>query len=236
MPIICAQGAGTQAVTRTKQAARERAYMPRRKPILLAAALAAFVVLSGCSGPPAVTGNGDFAATPPGPCPVLKVTARPARPPRCTLMICGAIDTSNAAERFAECLTVTARDIGALNVMLPGEFQRRLTAAGLEPTLDPAIADLPRLAGAGRFSAYLTAHVSFWRTSYLLTSVKSTIEYRLACRLVGSDKPLWEVHVRKELAGADDLEVGAAAARETLQWLKERMAHPESLHADGANR
>jgi len=189
---------------------------------LAACALLALWLGSGCTvrAVRSLSGSGDFAATPAGPSAVLRVTAKPSFNPRTGQTVWGLINTPNVEDRFAEFLADSAAREGNMDVLPPLEVERRLRAAGLEPTLQPDDEQLRQFADALGCASYLTARIVRSRLEYRLFLSWSTLEYTVTCYAPGREEPLWQASVCRKAPGKSDRQTMALALAEMFQWLR----------------
>lgn len=197
--------------------------MARRVTAILGLLLA-LTLLSGCGLTLDVRMEGESRGIvmPEGPTPVLVVKARQAAAAKSGFAFWGIIDSANAAAGFAELLSSCARTQGRLDVQRVAVVAERLEEAHLEPTLQPTPKQLAEFASALGCETYLEAEVLEWGCKYVLMFSWAKCCFRLSCRSVGGDEPLWQVRVKAKGYHVDDRGLALRALERTFRDLRRR--------------
>jgi len=194
-----------------------------RKLCVAGCALLALALLPGCGVRNCLTidSKGDLSATPPGPCAVLLVTARPTAKAKAVQFMWGSVHTANAESSFAELLAHAAQEDAGIKVLLPFEANQRLQEAKLKPSLQPTADDLRKYVQTLGCTSYLTADVRTWHFGYAYFMSHAEIEYSVACHRGDNGEVIWEATVKRQARGMSDRELARLALSETFQRLKE---------------
>jgi len=188
----------------------------------LAGLVPALLWVAGCRAGPEIKVRypHGFALMGKGKTAVLKVSARAPSEPKSYQFVWGIVDVPNAQSQFAELVAYFAREEGGLEVIPPEEVNRRLRAAGLEPTLDPDPQQLQAFVEALDCASYIVAEVETWRMIYKFTSQKALARFSLTAYLRGFDWPLWRAKVRHVDRLKSEREVAIEALQQTFRTLR----------------
>ena len=162
-----------------------------------------------------------FGLMPPGKTAVLRVTVRPLTTSKSYLFLWGIVQVPNAPAQFAELLAYFGREAGGLDVIPPEEVDRRLKAAGLEPTLDPTPQQIKAFMDALGCASYLSADVETWRSVYRFTAQSARARFVVSGHLPGGDEALWSASVEHVAELKSEREVAMDALRETFRILRQ---------------
>ncbi len=195
-----------------------------RKSALLICLLIWAVLCAGCGVRSTfrLRDSGSFAATPDGPCAVLRVTREPHGPSRTGKTTWGKLHTPSGGQVFAERLAYIAHREGGLEVIPAPQVTERLEEAGAEPTLQPTDEQLRAYAEALGLNSYLTAHLERSELHYRWFWQWAVVSFDLACHRAEDDELIWRVEVLRQGRFVSDRELTTDALTQTFQHLREK--------------